>query len=150
MEEILPPLKDEDKMISGMCYPLWFVIPAMVLLSNKKNEPFLKFNALQALFLGLISSIGYVLVSFVVFFILRFIPAANPILGTFVFTCIVLMSIVFLALVILLFYYANQALRGEFFQVPYLGKWIERFFPEYNDDQDLDQPFPPENPFSRY
>jgi len=136
MEEILPPLKDEDLMIAGMCYPLWFVIPFMVLFSGKKNEPYLKFNALQSLFLGLVSSVGYLLLLFVVFFVIRFIPAANPILGTFILLCIIALTIVFLALIILLFYYASRALKGEFFEVPYLGSWLERFFPEYQEKTD--------------
>ena len=53
---ILPPLSTEDKMMAGSCYPFWPVIPVFILLSSKRQDPFLAFHAVQALAVGLTTS----------------------------------------------------------------------------------------------
>lgn len=55
--DILPPLSSEDKMMAGSCYPFWPVIPIFVLLSSKRQDPFLAFHAVQALAVGLTTSV---------------------------------------------------------------------------------------------
>ena len=55
-DDILPPLSSEDKMMAGSCYPFWFVVPLFVLLSSKRQDPFLAFHAVQALAVGLTTS----------------------------------------------------------------------------------------------
>ncbi len=55
-DDILPPLSSEDKMMAGSCYPFWPVIPIFVLLSSKRQDPFLAFHAVQALAVGLTTS----------------------------------------------------------------------------------------------
>ena len=56
-DDILPPLSSEDKMMAGSCYPFWPVIPAFILLSSKRQDPFLAFHAVQALAVGLTTSV---------------------------------------------------------------------------------------------
>ncbi len=55
-DDILPPLSTEDKMMAGSCYPFWPVVPLFVLLSSKRQDPFLAFHAVQALAVGLTTS----------------------------------------------------------------------------------------------
>jgi hypothetical protein len=55
-DDILPPLSSEDKMMAGSCYPFWPVVPFFVLLSSKRQDPFLAFHAVQALAVGLTSA----------------------------------------------------------------------------------------------
>ncbi|MBX3169158.1 MAG: hypothetical protein KF760_17265 [Candidatus Eremiobacteraeota bacterium] len=55
-DDILPPLSSEDKMMAGSCYPFWPVVPLFVLLSSKRQDPFLAFHAVQALAVGLTTS----------------------------------------------------------------------------------------------
>lgn len=40
-------------MMAGSCYPFWPVVPLFVLLSSKRQDPFLAFHAVQALAVGL-------------------------------------------------------------------------------------------------
>jgi uncharacterized membrane protein len=56
-DEILPPLTSEDKMLAGLCYPFWGVVPFFVLASSKREDPFLLFHAMQGLALGLLTTL---------------------------------------------------------------------------------------------
>ncbi len=137
MEEILPPLQEEDKIIAGLCYPLWFLISWMVLISGKKNEPFVKFHAIQSLFLGGITTVGTLVLLFLLYLFFRIAPSSSLLgMGLFVIIVIIGVSVLFLAITALIFYYAFKALNGEFFQIIFIGKLTERFFPEYQERVD--------------
>ncbi|MFN8606006.1 MAG: hypothetical protein U0931_00630 [Vulcanimicrobiota bacterium] len=56
-DDILPPLSSEDKMMAGSCYPFWPFVPFFVLLSSKRQDPFLAFHAVQALAVGVTSAV---------------------------------------------------------------------------------------------
>lgn len=61
VDDILPPLSTEDKMLAGLCYPFWMCIPFFVLASSKREDPFLLFHSMQGLALGLLSSLVSIL-----------------------------------------------------------------------------------------
>lgn len=56
-DDILPPLSSEDKMLAGLCYPFWGVVPFFVLASSKREDPFLLFHSMQGLALGLLTTL---------------------------------------------------------------------------------------------
>ncbi|MBS2035446.1 hypothetical protein JST97_10695, partial [bacterium] len=56
-DDILPPLSSEDKMMAGSCYPFWPFVPFFVLFSSKRQDPFLAFHAVQAVAVGITSTI---------------------------------------------------------------------------------------------
>ena len=56
-DDILPPLSTEDKMMAGLCYPFWMVVPFFVLASSKREDPFLLFHSMQGLALGLLTTL---------------------------------------------------------------------------------------------
>ena len=128
-EEILPPLLEEDKMLAGLAYPLWFLTAWMTLLSDKKEEPFLRFNCIQAIVFGIISFVGFVVFVLIFSFLFRVIPfLANFGLGTLYALLFVFFSIVFMALVALNLFYAYRASQGTFFYIPFIGGIVDRFY----------------------
>lgn len=56
-DDILPPLSSEDKMMAGSCYPFWPCVPFFVLFSSKRQDPFLAFHAVQAIAVGVTTSV---------------------------------------------------------------------------------------------
>jgi uncharacterized membrane protein len=70
-EQLIPPLTEDEKMIAGSCYLLWPVVSPWVLLSQKKDNPFLLFHALQSIYLGGVTtvvSIISMLLMYLIFF----------------------------------------------------------------------------------
>jgi hypothetical protein len=72
--EILPPVTEEDKMLSGLVYPAWFVAPFFVLASPKREDPFLHFHALQALLFGALSCVAGFVLMLALWVTMRIIP----------------------------------------------------------------------------
>lgn len=113
-------------MISGLCYPLWPIVGAMVLLGARRQEPFVHFHALQALALGLVSSAGAVLLVLLMWLILQILPGGSPafsgVIGLMVFSSGFLVMGFYLSF---LLYTAWRASAGRFLRLPFLGSWAE-------------------------
>lgn len=124
--DILPPLSEEDRMLSGLCYPFWPVVPPLVLLSSRRAEPFVHFHALQGLALGVLSTVGTVLLALAVWLTLMVLPGSSP-----AFSGIVGLGIFGFGLFALFFYLsfllytAWRAASGRFLRLPFLGGWAE-------------------------
>jgi uncharacterized membrane protein len=137
-EQIIPPLSDDDKMVAGMCYPAWFAASPWVLLSDRKNEPFLYFHALQSVFLGAattILSIISLLLMYLLFFhgSLKSLSNQTPdlqrqmgcgLVSIMVFT-------VFLLVVMGIFFFqlwlGGKASSGSLFKLPLIGQLSYEF-----------------------
>lgn len=124
--EILPPLSEEDRMLAGLGYPFWPVVPPLVLLSARREEPFVHFHALQALGLGVVSSGGGLVLALFTWLVLKVLPGNSPTfsgvvgLGVFAFG---FFSVLFYF--VFLFFTAWRASAGRFLRLPFLGAWAE-------------------------
>lgn len=127
--EILPPLEEEDKMLAALAYPFWFVVSWMILLSGKKKDPFVKFHALQALFHGIISTLAIVLLIAAFYLVFLILPGlGNLAMGIFFLVAFMVVSLLALALLLLVFFFAYRASEGKYFKIPVLGNFIERTY----------------------
>jgi uncharacterized membrane protein len=144
-EQIVPPLSDDDKMLAGFCYPVWFAASPWVLLSNKKNEPFLYFHALQSLFIGAATTVASVISMLIIYLAfshhsMKNLPSNNPDMGWQMGCGLVsiLVFTVFLVAVTGIFFVmlwlGGKASAGEMFKVPLLGQLAYEYttskFPE--------------------
>ena len=114
-------------MLSGLCYPCWFVAPLFVLGSSKKEDPFLCFHAFQGLAFGLGSTVISSLVVFFVWLLFHVLPksggAGMGLLGVGVFAIIfVVATFLFSASIFI----GWQASSGRFLKLPVLGEWAEQ------------------------
>lgn len=124
--EILPPLSEEDRMLSGLCYPFWPLVPPMVLLGARREEPFVHFHALQALALGFLSTGGCLLLAGFVWLTLKVLPGGSPtfsgIVGLGVFSAGFFVLAFYVSF---LMYTAWRAGDGRFLRLPFVGAWAE-------------------------
>lgn len=113
-------------MISGLCYPFWPMVPPMVLLGARRQEPFVHFHALQGLALGLLSVVGAGLLVGLMWLILQVLPGGSPafsgIIGLMIFSSGFLILGFYFSF---LFYTAWRASAGQFLRLPFLGSWAE-------------------------
>ena len=128
-EEILPPILEEDKMLAGLAYPLWFLTAWMTLLSGKREEPFLRFHCIQALVYGILVTVGFIVFILVTAFVFRLIPFfATFGFGILYALLFVLYSLMFMAIIALTLFYAYRAGQGTFFHIPLIGGIVDRIF----------------------
>lgn len=126
LDEILPPLSEEDRMLSGLCYLAWPLAPILVLWGPRGQDPFVRFHALQGLALGALSLGGAGLSGALAWLILWLLPgralALSGLIGLGIF-----LGGVFLALLLVSFilYAAWRAAQGQLFHLPWLGGWAE-------------------------
>ena len=124
--EILPPLSEEDRMLSGLCYPFWPLVPPMVLLGARREEPFVHFHALQALALGFLSTGGCLFLAGLVWLTLKVLPGGSPtfsgIVGLGVFSAGFFVLAFYISF---LLYTAWRAGDGRFLRLPFVGAWAE-------------------------
>lgn len=132
--EILPPLAEDDKMLSGLAYPGWIIFPAFILLSSKKEDSFVCFHAIQGLAFGILSSVATMLVTLGVWLLFQVLPSAggtgSGLLGVGLFASIfVFLSILFIASIFI----GWQASSGRFLKLPVIGEWAENKMVEMLD-----------------
>ena len=126
MAVILPPYQEDDRMLSGLAYPLWPFICPIVLMGEKKHEPFVHFHALQALALGVLSLAAAIVVSIVTFLLLWLLPSSFVTFSGFVgLTIFLVLTFAFLFWFSVIIYIAWQASSGNFLRLPFLGQWAE-------------------------
>lgn len=75
-DDILPPLSSEDKMMAGSCYPFWPFVPFFVLLSSKRQDPFLAFHAVQAVAVGVTATVLSVVALFLMWVSFSSLPTS--------------------------------------------------------------------------
>lgn len=129
MLEILPPFNEEDKFIAALCYPFWFVASPLVLLTEKKKEPFLFCHAFLSLLLGLFFTAAAV-VMFIVAAIFLWItsPLANLATSIVLLVIMLLLIIFILAEFGIIFYLAYIASLGKIVKVPYFTSYVEKLY----------------------
>jgi len=94
-------ITSDDKLWAALGYPIFIIALIMLFVEGKKNRPFIKFHAVQALALNV--------VLWIVVIVLNFIPVVrciSPILW------------------LLLFWPAILAYQGKYFEVPVVTKFL--------------------------
>jgi uncharacterized membrane protein len=162
--KILPPLEDDDTMISALSYPFWYIASWMVFLSKKKEEPFIKFHTLQSLFFGMVMFLVNLVLTLIVYGIFRCVPSAAGIINQpehevvwkgymwkgvfFPVIFAIYLFLLFIGMIIVL-YCAYKTYRGVYFKIPYIGQYIENRYFSYLKEADEDAPEPPAAPVPR-
>lgn len=158
--KILPPIEPQDTMLSAMAYPFWFVICPYILLTEKKEEPFMRFQAIQALILGSASLLVALFAVIIGFILFQGAPSVTDIMGgpqaqsasmtdyretnvnihndsyiTQGCASMVTFSLLMLvvgAIFLFILYCASRVWKGEFLSLPFIGKYIEdKYFSDF-------------------
>ncbi len=113
-------------MLSGLCYPGWFVVPVFVLASWKKEDPFLFFHAVQGALVGALSSLFLVVVTFAVWILFHIFPrhggAVEGLFGVALFSSIAIVGALLFCVMIFLGW---AAASGRFLKLGPLGDFAE-------------------------
>lgn len=124
---ILPPYNEDERMLSGLAYPLWPLVCPLVLWGGmRREEPFVHFHTLQALALGVVSIGSALVVSLVAFIFLWLLPSSFVTFSGFI--GLVIFAVLAFALMFWLFfviYVGYRASSGDFMRLPFIGKWAE-------------------------
>lgn len=146
--KILPPLEEEDTMLAALSYPFWFITSWLILITKKKEEPFLKFHALQSLILGGVMTIGYFIIGMILVGIYHCTPSLKNIISGKVWqgymwqgvVFVILFSLFWLIYIIgssIVFFFAYKAYRGGYFKIPYIGNYIENKYFSYLREENV-------------
>lgn len=113
----------ENKVLAALGYPIWLVA-LVVVLTDLKKDPFLRYHAWQALFYGIAWIIVWVALSFLAA-ILLILPVVGLALGS------LLTRVSLLVWLVLSIVLAYKAYQGERFTLPLISDYSRR----YGDDQ---------------
>lgn len=157
--KILPPVEPQDTMLAAMAYPFWFILSPYIIYSEKKEEPFVKFHAMQALALGAVISIIALVILLFGILIFQGAPSVKDInasvsnsetynytestarTGSYMMqgcaslTIFLVLGGVGIALFAITMFCAGKAWKGEFFQLPFAGTYIiDKYFADFPRD----------------
>ena len=107
----LRPQEDNDKIMAALCYVFYIIMSVVILATDMKNKPFLKYHAYQSLVFGGILFIAWIVASLLAIVIVGF--------------C--LMPILFLVP----FYYAYLAYARGVFTIPLVTDLTARLFSDF-------------------
>jgi len=120
---------DDQKLIAALCYipimAIGFIVSLFVLLTEKKENKFLKFHAIQALFLMIVGGIVFFCLWIALVIITMLIAAFTYGIGGI--CMMVVMLLVLLGYVVLFFFCAWKAYQGEEYELPVLGKFARKY-----------------------
>ncbi|HEV8338262.1 MAG TPA: DUF4870 domain-containing protein [bacterium] len=114
------PVSNENRLLAALGYPFG-IIAIIVLLTDMKNNRFMKYHAVQALLLILAAIVVFGGASIIIG-ILTQISLAFAFFGF-------LIPLVWLGWIVLTIYYAVQAYNGKVFSIPVIGTYATRFAP---------------------
>lgn len=109
----------ENRLLAALGYPIW-IVALVVVVTDLKKDPFLRYHGWQALFWGLAWFVLWVGLS-----VVGLVLSAVPFLGALVsfLTGVVL----WLAWLVLSVLFAVRAYQGERFEVPVVANWARRY-----------------------
>jgi uncharacterized membrane protein len=111
----LQPQEDNDKILAAVSYIISPLMSIIILVTDMKNKPFLKYHAYQSLVFGIALIIGWTLASF---------------LAVFIVGCL-LMPVLLVAQ----FYYAYLAYTKGIFTIPLVTDLTSKFFSDFPTNQ---------------
>ncbi|RME86935.1 MAG: hypothetical protein D6770_10655 [Anaerolineae bacterium] len=102
-EQMNPEITSDDKLWALLAYIFSPLVPLIIMLmEEKKARPFLKFHSMQALVLGVVDFVLYIVLSFTI------IGLCIPVLLWFA-----------------MVYWGVKAYQGEYVQVPFVTDFIK-------------------------
>lgn len=121
-EAAAPAKSNDDNLIGALCYIIGLVA-LYVLLTEKKQNKFLKFHAVQTLFLWVAWFVFFVCWG-ILSFVLAIITAPLGGIGGVAWFCIPFIG---LAVLVLVLFAAYKAFQGEEYEIPVLGKFARKY-----------------------
>lgn len=107
----LQPTEDNDKLMAALAYVFPILMSIIILVTDMKNKPFLKYHAYQSLVLGIALTIGWIIASVL----------------TVVLVGCILMPILF----VVQFYYAYVAYSKGIFTIPLITNLTGQLFKDF-------------------
>ncbi len=107
--------EQSNKLLAALAYPIW-IIALIIVLTDMKNDPFMRRHGWTALFWG---------IAWLVIWVAVMILSAIPFLGFLV--AILSFPIIWLAWFILSIYYALQTYNGREFTIPVVSDYAKRY-----------------------
>jgi uncharacterized membrane protein len=95
-------ITDQDRLLAAISYPIAIVAIVILLVEDMKNRPFQKYHAVQALAIGVILLVLWIIGGITIFL------ACLPLVLWFV-----------------TFYWAYKAYQGEYFEIPWLTNFLK-------------------------
>ncbi len=158
--KLLPPLEPQDSMIAAMAYPFWPLMGPYILLSDKKNEPFVRFHAMQGIAVGAIVTAFALFALIISAFLFRSAPSVSDIMrdtpgqstsvsesasesliarndsymtqGCISIAIFSAIGLFVVSVFGFLLFCASRVWNGAFYSLPIIGKYIEeKYFSEF-------------------
>jgi uncharacterized membrane protein len=63
MPSDVQPQEDSDKIVAALSYVFLIIVGVIILVTDMKNKPYLKFHAYQSITFGLIMTVGWIIAS---------------------------------------------------------------------------------------
>jgi uncharacterized membrane protein len=105
--------QDNDKLIAALCYPIAIIVSLVVLLTDMKNRPFLKYHAMQALIVDIVLWVAVFIISAILAAVTFGIGACiSPILWVIVLGVTI--------------YWAYQAYQGQWLVIPVITDFAKK------------------------
>ncbi len=105
---------NENRILAALGYPIW-IVAVVVLLTDMKNNRFMRLHAVQAL--------GFNIAYWIIFYFgLEFVLG---VLGLW--SLYVLVRLLQLAWLVLALWYAYQAYQGQTFAIPVISQFTDRY-----------------------
>ena len=95
-------ITDQDRLLAAISYPIAIVAVVILLVEDLKNRPYQKYHAVQALAVGVILLVLWIVGGFTIF--LACVP---------------------FVLWLVTFYWAYKAYQGEYFEIPWLTNFLK-------------------------
>jgi uncharacterized membrane protein len=124
--KVLPPISDDDKMLAGLPYVVWPIGSLFILISRKKEDPFLHYHAVQALLAGGVLGALLMILTLGLFLVFRIMPSSAHYLSA-MFGMAVMLGGGALLLGVLLsaLFLGWRATEGEMLRLPLIGDFAE-------------------------
>ena len=113
-------------MLAGLPYVVWPIGSLFILVSRKKDDPFLHYHAVQALLAGGLMGVGTLLLILALVISFRVMPGSSTYFPAFLGMGTVLVgSALALTIVLAAIFLGWRATEGEMLRIPYLGDFAE-------------------------
>ncbi|MGV8124093.1 MAG: DUF4870 domain-containing protein [Candidatus Xenobiia bacterium LiM19] len=144
--KILPPMEEGDTMIAALGYPFWYIVSPLILFTRKREEPFMKYHALQALIFGAALVVAQIILFLIMIGIFSCVPSLKGIIrdgyvwkgymekGCFFLSVFVIVILIYCVMLSIVFYFAYKAFRGDHFRIPFIGVMLEKKYFSYLED----------------
>ncbi|MGN6561917.1 MAG: DUF4870 domain-containing protein [Thermomicrobiales bacterium] len=114
-QQNLQPTEDNDKIMAALCYFFFIIMGIIVLVTDMKNKPFLKYHAYQSIVFGVALAIGWIIASVL----------SVAIIG------LCLMPVLFIVQI----YYTYVAYSKGIFTIPLITDLTAKVFPDFPGQQ---------------